>query len=161
MSNLLLFPIIIPLFFATVLMIFPKRLKLQRFLAATGAAATLIAALVLLAKVNAEGVQAVTLGSWPAPFGISMVSDPLSALLVVTTSIITLFVVFYSFPTIGVKREQSFYFLDVIFIMVGDNCAFTSGVIFNLLEFIELLLMASSTLNVHGGEKPQQRESLK
>ncbi|MBD8016304.1 Na+/H+ antiporter subunit D [Planococcus wigleyi] len=161
MSNLLLFPIIIPLFFATVLMIFPKRLKLQRFLAATGAAATLIAALVLLAKVNAEGVQAVTLGSWPAPFGISMVSDPLSALLVVTTSIITLFVVFYSFPTIGVKREQSFYYPAVLFLMVGVNGAFTTGDIFNLFVFVEVLLMASYTLIVHGGEKPQLRESIK
>ncbi|MDN3428846.1 Na+/H+ antiporter subunit D [Microbacterium sp. APC 3898] len=161
MSNLLLFPIIIPLFFATVLMIFPKRLKLQRFLAATGASATLIAALVLLAKVNAEGVQAVTLGSWPAPFGISMVSDPLSALLVVTTSIITLFVVFYSFPTIGVKREQSFYYPAVLFLMVGVNGAFTTGDIFNLFVFVEVLLMASYTLIVHGGEKPQLRESIK
>ncbi|WP_203341025.1 Na+/H+ antiporter subunit D [Planococcus beijingensis] len=161
MSNLLLFPIIIPLFFATVLMIFPKRLKLQRSLAATGAGATLIAALFLLAKVNADGVQAVTLGSWPAPFGISMVSDPLSALLVVTTSIITLFVVFYSFPTIGVKREQSFYYSAVLFLMVGVNGAFTTGDIFNLFVFVEVLLMASYTLIVHGGEKPQLRESIK
>ena len=161
MSNLLLFPVIIPLFFATVLMIFPKNLILQRTIAATGAGATLIAALFLLAKVNADGVQAVTLGSWPAPFGISMVSDLLSALLVVTTSIIVLFVVFYSFPTIGVKREQSYYYSAVLFLMVGVNGAFTTGDIFNLFVFVEVLLMASYTLIVHGGEKPQLRESIK
>ncbi|WP_142828959.1 Na+/H+ antiporter subunit D [Planococcus soli] len=161
MSNLLLFPIIIPLFFAVILMIFPKRLKLQRILAAIGAGVTLISAIVLLAKVDADGVQAVTLGSWPAPFGISMVSDPLSALLVVTSSIITLFVVFYSFPTIGVKREQSYYYPAVLFLMVGVNGAFTTGDIFNLFVFVEVLLMASYTLIVHGGEKPQLRESIK
>ena len=161
MSNLLLFPIIIPLFFAIILMIFPKRLKLQRTLAAVGSGVTLIAALVLLAKVQNDGVQAVTLGSWPAPFGISMVSDPLSALLVVTTSIITLFVVFYSFPSIGVKREQSYYYPAVIFLMVGVNGAFTTGDIFNLFVFVEVLLMASYALIVHGGEKPQLRESIK
>lgn len=161
MSNLLLFPIIIPLFFAVVLMIFPNRLKLQRTLAAVGAGVTLISALVLLTKVNTDGVQAVTLGSWPAPFGISMVSDPLSALLVVTTSLITLFVVFYSFPTIGVKREQSYYYPAVIFLMVGVNGAFTTGDIFNLFVFVEVLLMASYALIVHGGEKPQLRESIK
>lgn len=161
MSNLLLFPIIIPLFFAVILMIFPKRLKLQRILAAVGAGVTLISAIVLLAKVNADGVQAVTLGSWPAPFGISMVSDPLSALLVVTSSIITLFVVFYSFPTIGVQREQSYYYPAVLFLMVGVNGAFTTGDIFNLFVFVEVLLMASYTLIVHGGEKPQLRESIK
>lgn len=161
MSNLLLFPIIIPLFFATILMIFPTRLKLQRTLAATAAGVTLIAALILLAKVNADGVQAVTLGSWPAPFGISMVSDSLSALLVTTTSIITLFVVFYSFPTIGVRRERSYYYPAVIFLMVGVNGAFTTGDIFNLFVFVEVLLMASYALIVHGGEKPQLRESIK
>ena len=161
MSNLLLFPIIIPFFFAIILMIFPKRIKLQRMLAAIGAGVTLISALYLLVKVNADGVQAVTLGSWPAPFGISMVSDPLSALLVVTSSIVTLFVVFYSFPTIGVKREQSYYYPAVLFLMVGVNGAFTTGDIFNLFVFVEVLLMASYTLIVHGGEKPQLRESIK
>ncbi|ANU11525.1 electron transfer [Planococcus antarcticus DSM 14505] len=161
MSNLLLFPIIIPSFFAAILMIFPKRLKLQRVLATVGAGSALISALVLLTKVNTDGVQAVTLGSWPAPFGISMVSDPLSALLVVTSSIITLFVVFYSFPTIGVKREQSYYYPAVLFLMVGVNGAFTTGDIFNLFVFVEVLLMASYTLIVHGGEKPQLRESIK
>ncbi|MBT2571973.1 Na+/H+ antiporter subunit D [Planococcus sp. ISL-110] len=161
MSNLLLFPIIIPFFFAIILMIFPKRLKLQRILAAAAAGVTVVSALFLLAKVDADGVQAVTLGSWPAPFGISMVSDPLSALLVVTSSLITLFVIFYSFPTIGVKREQSYYYPAVLFLMVGVNGAFTTGDIFNLFVFVEVLLMASYTLIVHGGEKPQLRESIK
>ncbi|ANU23798.1 Na+/H+ antiporter subunit D [Planococcus donghaensis] len=161
MSNLLLFPIIIPLFFATILMIFPKNIKLQRVLAVVGTGFTLLFALVLLAKVNADGVQAVTLGSWPAPFGISMVSDPLSALLVVTASLLVLFVIFYSIPIIGVKREQSFYYPGILFLMVGVNGAFTTGDIFNLFVFVEVLLMASYTLIVHGGEKPQLRESIK
>ena len=49
--------------------------------------------LFLVAKVKADGIQAITLGGWPAPFGISMVSDMLSALLVTTTILMTLFVV--------------------------------------------------------------------
>lgn len=161
MSNLLLFPIIIPLIFATVLMIFPNNLKMQRLIAAIGAAATFIAALFLLAKVQSDGVQAVTLGSWPAPFGISMVSDLLSVLLVLSSSLITLFVIFYSYSTIGIKREQSYYYPAVLFLMTGVNGAFTTGDIFNLFVFIEVLLMASYALIVHGGEKPQLRESIK
>lgn len=161
MSNLLLFPIIIPFFFAAILMMFPKNIKLQRLLAAIGAGSALLSALVLLAKVQTDGIQAVTLGSWPAPFGISMVSDPLSALLVVTASVLVLFVIFYSFPTIGVKREQSYYYPAVLFLMAGVNGAFTTGDIFNLFVFVEVLLMASYTLIVHGGEKPQLRESIK
>ncbi|RNF39285.1 Na+/H+ antiporter subunit D [Planococcus salinus] len=161
MSNLLLFPIIIPLIFATVLMIFPKNLKMQRWIAVIGAASTFVAGLFLLAKVQSDGVQAVTLGSWPAPFGISMVSDMLSVLLVLSSSLITLFVVVYSYSTIGIKREQSYYYPAVLFLMTGVNGAFTTGDIFNLFVFVEVLLMASYALIVHGGEKPQLRESIK
>ncbi|RLQ85162.1 Na+/H+ antiporter subunit D [Planomicrobium sp. Y74] len=161
MSNLLLFPIIIPLIMATILMLFPNKIKMQRLVALISALVTLIASLFLLFKVYIDGIQVVTLGSWPAPFGISMVSDLFSALLVVTTSLIVLFVVLYSFPTIGIKREQSFYYPAVLFLLTGVNGAFTTGDIFNLFVFVEVLLMASYTLIVHGGERQQLRESIK
>lgn len=161
MINLLLFPILIPLLFAAVLMFFPKNIRLQRIFAVLGVVSTLAAALFLLFKVKSDGVQVVTLGSWDAPFGISMVSDLFSALLVVTTSLITLFVVFYSFPTIGKEREQSFYYSGILFLLVGVNGAFTTGDIFNLFVFFEVLLMSSYMLIVHGGEKPQLRETIK
>ncbi|HSP20946.1 MAG TPA: Na+/H+ antiporter subunit D [Planococcus sp. (in: firmicutes)] len=161
MSNLLLFPILIPLLFATVLMFFPKNVRMQRIMAVAGASATLIAGIVLLMKVQSDGVQAITLGSWPAPFGISMVSDLLSVLLVLSASLITLFVILYSIPSIGVARERSFYYSAVMFLLVGVNGAFTTGDIFNLFVFVEVLLMSSYMLIVHGGEKPQLRESIK
>ncbi|MGO1061061.1 Na+/H+ antiporter subunit D [Planococcus sp. FY231025] len=161
MSNLLLFPIIIPLFFATIMMFFPKNIRMQRIIAVIGAVSTLAAALFLIAKVNSSGVQAVTLGSWQAPFGISMVSDPLSALLVVTATLITLFVILYSMPAIGAPREGAFYYPAVLFLLTGVNGAFTTGDIFNLFVFFEVLLMSSYMLIVHGGERPQLRESIK
>ncbi|MCM3612486.1 Na+/H+ antiporter subunit D [Planococcus sp. MERTA32b] len=161
MSNLLLFPIIIPLIIAAALMLFPNKIKMQRLIALLGALLTLISSVFLLFKVYNDGIQVVTLGSWPAPFGISMVSDLFSSLLVVTTSLIVLFVVLYSFPTIGIKREQSFYYPAVLFLMTGVNGAFTTGDIFNLFVFVEVLLMASYTLIVHGGERQQLRESIK
>lgn len=161
MSNLLLFPIIIPLMFAAILMLFPKNLKLQRIIASVGAGLTLISSIFLLATVHSNGVQAITLGSWPAPFGISMVSDLFAALLVVSSSLVTLFVVIYSFSSIGIEREKSFYYPAVLFLMTGVNGAFTTGDLFNLFVFVEVLLMASYALIVHGAEKPQLRESIK
>ncbi|MCP2036083.1 multicomponent Na+:H+ antiporter subunit D [Planomicrobium sp. HSC-17F08] len=161
MSNLLLFPVLIPLLFATVLLFFPKKIRIQRILAALGAGLALIAVLFLIAKVKADGIQAVTLGSWDAPFGISMVSDLFSALLVLSATVITLFIIFYSFPTIGAAREQSYYYPAVLFLLTGVNGAFTTGDIFNLFVFFEVLLMSSYMLIVHGGEKPQLRESIK
>lgn len=39
-------------------------------------------------KVKHDGIQKVTFGDWPVPYGITMVSDMVSALLVTTTLLI-------------------------------------------------------------------------
>ncbi|MBE1556374.1 Na+/H+ antiporter subunit D [Sporosarcina limicola] len=161
MINLLLFPIILPFFFAIVLLFFKENIRVQRSLTVIGLLAALTSSLFLISKVKADGVQAITLGSWPAPFGISMVSDMFSALLVTTTIIITLFVVVYSFSSIGKERERFFYYPAILFMITGVNGAFTTGDIFNMFVFFEVLLIASYLLIVLGGEKRQLRESIK
>jgi len=161
MINLLLFPILLPFFFGIILMLFPKNLNAQRGVAIIGLLTTLIASVVLLVKVKADGIQAITLGSWPAPFGISMVSDMLSVLLVLSSTLIALFVVWYSFSSIGKARESYFYYPGILFMITGVNGAFTTGDIFNLFVFFEVLLISSYLLIVLGGEKVQLRESIK
>ncbi|NEU30669.1 Na+/H+ antiporter subunit D [bacterium LRH843] len=161
MINLLLFPIILPFLFAILLLFFRKNIRIQRSLVCIGLIVSLVAALFLVAKVKADGIQAITLGSWPAPFGISMVSDMLSALLVTTTILITLLVVIYSFTAIGEERERFFFYPAILFMVTGINGAFTTGDIFNMFVFFEVLLIASYVLIVLGGEKKQLRESIK
>ncbi len=161
MINLLLFPIIIPFFFAMILLFFKEQVVIQRVLTLIGLALSIVASFWLIATVKSEGIQTVTLGSWPAPFGISMVSDMFSAILVTTTLIITFFVVIYSFSSIGVERERFFYYPAILFMITGINGAFTTGDIFNMFVFFEVLLIASYLLIVLGGEKRQLRESIK
>ncbi|MDW0117600.1 Na+/H+ antiporter subunit D [Sporosarcina thermotolerans] len=161
MINLLLFPIIIPFLFAILLLFFKENVGIQRILTVIGVVLGLISSFYLMLTVKTEGVQAITLGSWPAPFGISMVSDMLSALLVTTTLLITLFVVLYSFTSIGKERERFFYYPGILFMVTGVNGAFTTGDIFNMFVFFEVLLIASYLLIVLGGEKKQLRESIK
>jgi len=161
MINLPILPIILPFFFAILLLFFRDRILVQRLLTLFGLIVSLIAALVLMGKVKADGVQAFTLGSWPAPFGISMVSDMTSVLLVTTSIVITLFVVIFSFTAIGEGREKNYYYPAVLFMLVGVNGAFTTGDIFNLFVFFEVFLMASYVLIVLGNEKNQLSESIK
>lgn len=161
MINLLLFPIILPFLFAILLLFFKENVRIQRALSLVGVIISLIASFYLLVTVKSEGIQAVTLGSWPAPFGITMVSDMFSALLVTTTLLITLFVIVYSFSAIGEERERFFYYPAIMFMVTGVNGAFTTGDIFNMFVFFEVLLIASYLLIVLGGEKKQLRESIK
>ncbi|RHW36824.1 Na+/H+ antiporter subunit D [Lysinibacillus yapensis] len=161
MNNFLLLPILIPFFFGMILMFGQKKISYQRITTLLGLFLSILCAAALVMNVHENGPQTVTLGSWPAPFGITMVSDMVSAILVLTTLVLTFFIVWYGFESIGKEREQFFYYPGVLFIITGVNGAFTTGDIFNLFVFFEVLLMASYLLIVLGGEKVQLREPIK
>lgn len=161
MNNFILYPIIIPFLFAAILILFPKRVHLQRLITTIALLLTAAASVFVCVRIKGEGVLSVTLGDWNAPFGISMVADMFSALLVLTTSVVGLFVVLYSFQAIGLSREKYYYYPGVLFLITGINGSFTTGDLFNLFVFFEVLLMASYLLIVIGGEKIQLRESIK
>ncbi|WP_445678143.1 Na+/H+ antiporter subunit D [Psychrobacillus sp. FSL H8-0484] len=143
------------------MLFFPKKVMAQRVVTIIGLLFALFSAIVLLLKVKTDGVQTLTLGSWAPPFGITMVSDMISALLVTSSLVIALFVVWYSFTSIGEAREKTFYYPAIMFMLTGVNGAFTTGDIFNMFVFFEVLLMSSYVLIVLGGEKVQLKESIK
>ncbi|MEW9502000.1 Na+/H+ antiporter subunit D [Jeotgalibacillus marinus] len=161
MINLPLLPILIPLLTAVILMFFPKRIKAQRVISIIASIGAVVASIILVATVKQDGIQTLNLGDWPAPYGIPLVSDMLSALLVLTTSIITLFVIWYSIYYMDEEHERFFYYIGIQFLLVGINGAFTTGDIFNLFVFFEVFLIASYLLIVLGGRKAQLRESIK
>lgn len=159
--NLVVLPIIVPLLIGTVLLLFRNNLTVQRIGGIVGALLTLVISVVLLTKVYTDGIQVVTLGSWDAPFGISLVSDMLSVLLVTSSSLITFVVLWYSVYALGEERERFFFYPAVLFMLSGINGAFTTGDIFNLFVFFEVFLMASYVLIALGGKRIQLRESMK
>lgn len=161
MSNLLILPILVPLVTAVILIFFSKNILIGRWVSFISSIVTIISSLVLVNQIHMDGIQTLDIGSWPAPFGITLVSDMLSALLVTTTSIISFCCILFSFRSIGKERERFYYYAIVQFLMVGVNGAFTTGDIFNLFVFFEVMLMASYVLLVIGGNKIQLRESIK
>ncbi len=90
MINLLILPIIIPLLTAAILLFFAKKIAIQRWISTISLMATLVVSLFLIHKIDQNGIQTLDIGSWPAPFGITLVSDMLSALLVTTATLVAL-----------------------------------------------------------------------
>lgn len=161
MINLPVFPIIIPALAAIIMMFMPKRINLQRGMALGALVVTLIVSLVLVNTVSNEGIQTLNLGNWQAPFGITLVSDMLSALLVTTSTLLTLFVVWFAVHYFFESYEGNYLYIAMLFLLVGVNGAFTTGDIFNLFVFFEVFLMSSYVLIVLGGRGVQLRESIK
>lgn len=161
MTNLIILPILIPLFTGVILIFLNKRITAQRVVGTISSIGTIIAAWLIVQKVRIDGIQSLNVSSWDAPFGITLVSDMFSALLVLTTSIISFVCFIYSFKSIGEEREKYYFYAVFNFLLVGVNGAFTTGDIFNLFVFFEVMLMSSYVLLVLGGTKIQLRESIK
>ncbi len=154
-------PILIPLLFGSLSLALWRSLPAQRLLAVAGTAALLGAGLWLLNAVWNDGVLAMQLGDWPAPYGISLVADLLGAIMVVLTGILGLAVALFSLGSISERHEHFGYFPLFHLLLAGVAGAFLTGDIFNLYVWIEVLLVASFALLILGGEREQMEGAIK
>lgn len=161
MNNLLVLPLLIPLCTAAILIFFKNNIPVQRLLSAISLLGTAFAAGLILYEVKTEGIQTLHMGGWVPPYGIVFVADMMSALLVLTTTIVGIFCLIYSFGTVGEQRERYYYYPFFQFLLVGVNGSFLTGDLFNLFVCFEVMLIASYALIVLGGTKRQLRETIK
>jgi multicomponent Na+:H+ antiporter subunit D len=161
MNALLVLPILIPFTTAALSLLAWRRMYVQRFLGVAGAFALLGAALVLFGAVWANGILVIQVGSWQAPFGITLVADLFSAIMIVLAGLMGACVAVYSITTIGARREVFGYYLLMHILLMGVCGAFLTGDIFNLYVWFEVMLMASFVLLVLGGERAQIEGAIK
>lgn len=161
MNNLIIFPIIIPLLTGIFLIFLRKHHRLQRWMSIISVILTLGITGYLIRLISLEGIQTLNVGGWEAPFGITLVADMLSTLLVLTTLVVCLACLLYTFDSIGKDRENYYVYPFILVLICGVNGSFLTGDIFNLFVFFEVMLIASYVLISLGGKKFQLRESLK
>lgn len=158
---LLVLPLLIPLTTTAVSLLVWRRTALQRTLAVVGAAALMGAGVALLAFVWVNGICVTQEGAWPAPFGITLVADLFSALMVVLAGIVGLVVILFSLGSMDRGREAFGYYPLVHALLLGVCGAFLTGDLFNLYVWFEVMLMSSFVLLVLGGERPQLHGGIK
>jgi len=150
MNHWIVFPIVLPAIVAPLIaMAMRHDIVLARVFSVAATALLLFVGMVLMADASGGAIHTYTLGNWPAPFGIVLVLDRLSALMLVLTAALSLVVLLYAINGWD-TRGRHFHALYQ-FQLMGINGAFLTGDFFNLFVFFEVLLIASYGLMVHGG----------
>lgn len=139
-------PILVPLATAIVLKLLPYYAWLQRWVAFTGALGILASAIAVFLSVESGGIQVLQVASWPAPFGITLVADLFSALLLVMVGIIAVAITGSSFAGVDPRREALGYHPLMHVVLMGVSGAFLTGDIFNLYVWFEVMLIGSFVL---------------
>ena len=160
MSHWIIVPVVLPAMVAG-LMVLAMRgdLLLQRVAGVASIAILNAAALALLWSATVHGPEAYFLGDWPAPFGIVLMLDRLSALMVALLAVLALVVVLYTIGS-GWDRKGAHFHPLLQFLLMGISGAFLTGDAFNLFVFFEVLLIASYGLMVHAGGGTRTRAGI-
>ena len=161
MNSLIALPILLPLFVGAACVVVWRYVSAQRILTLAGSIVYLAVAVVLLERVASEGIQAVQKGAWIAPFGITIVADMFSAVMIATTGVVTLVIVVYSLGSMDRPREAWGYYPLFNILIMGVSGAFLTGDIFNLFVWFEVLLISSFVLLALGGERAQLEGAIK
>ncbi len=153
MQHWTILPILLPLFVASAMLLPPLSSRIQWLRIAsisTLAILTIIASIQIFTVID-EGTQLYILGGWSPPFGIVLVADKMSSLLVLLTSFLALCCMIYACA--GHDKGGEFFHPLFLFQIMGINGAFLTGDLFNLFVFFEVLLIASYALLIHSGGK--------
>jgi len=156
LQHLPILPVAMPLFAGAILLLLrDAQRRLKTSINLLSLLTQLVAAITLIALTTGaldctwpDGVGVYLLGDWPAPFGIVVVVDKLSAAMLMLTAILGCSAWIYAtarWERAGVHFDPLFQFL-----LMGLNGAFLTGDLFNLFVFFEVLLAASYGLVLHG-----------
>jgi len=149
-QHLAIAPVVIPALAAPfAVMVMRHKRTLGTAISLLSCAAMLIAALALLAQAGDGTIRTYALGNWPAPFGIVLVVDRLSAIMLTLAATVSLIALVHAVLT-GADRKGWHFHPLFQFQLLGLNGAFLTGDLFNLFVFFEVLLIASYGLMLHG-----------
>ncbi|PYE90513.1 monovalent cation/H+ antiporter subunit D [Phyllobacterium leguminum] len=161
LHNLIIAPIVLPFVAGALMLLFDERRHTLKAVTSLASAILLLGvavALLVLAGAVAPAASVYLLGNWPAPFGIVLVLDRLSALMLVLTAILA--IASLVFALARWHRAGPHFHTIFQFLLVGLNGAFLTGDLFNLFVFFEVMLAASYGLVLHGSGPRRVRAGL-
>ncbi len=147
--------VLLPLIGAGLALATSRSRKLQLAISTTVLSANAVISAVLLYLVDSAGVAVVEVGDWPAPQGVVLMVDRLSAIMLLISSLMLLGVLVYSIGQ-GIADGDSetpvtIFHPTYLIMAAGLSVAFITGDLMNLYVGFEMLLGASYVLLTLGG----------
>ncbi|MGE0312244.1 MAG: monovalent cation/H+ antiporter subunit D [Lautropia sp.] len=158
MNHWIIAPVVLPLMTGALMLALRRRAGLVAAASLASTAALLAICVGLLIEADGGRVGAYLVGNWQAPYGIVLVLDRLSAMLLVLTAALALATLVYARG--GDDARGAHFHALFQFQLMGVNGAFLTGDLFNLFVFFEVLLIASYGLLLHGATRARLRASL-
>ncbi|PSP97944.1 Na+/H+ antiporter subunit D [Halobacteriales archaeon QS_4_70_19] len=122
--------------------------RVQRATSILGAVAYLggVAALFRAVRLDPDNRLVYQVSGWDAPFGITLVADPLSTLLLALAAVVSLVAAVYSTRAVDLEGQRLSYHALYHLMVVGVTGALLTGDVFNLFVWFEVMLMSSYVL---------------
>ncbi|MEL6959800.1 MAG: monovalent cation/H+ antiporter subunit D [Pseudomonadota bacterium] len=157
MTHWLALPVVLPALLAPFIVLAARyHLGIQRVFSVAGVVAQIVLAAGLVWTASDGTVMLYQMGDWAAPFGIVLVGDRLSTMMILLTAVLSLAVLVYAIGSEWDAKGRHFHALYQ-FQLMGIIGAFLTGDLFNLFVFFEVLLIASYGLMIHSGGQRRLR----
>lgn len=157
MTWLVPIPIVLPLAAAALSILVGRSRPAQRIIGVATLTVVAGAAAAILVVVDRDGAIVARAGDWPAPLGITLMADRLSAVMLLVASVVLLAVLVYAIGEPGAEREHVGFQSAYLVLAAGVAASFLTGDLFNLFVAFEMMLTASYVLMTLGGRHDQVR----
>ena len=147
--------VLIPLVGAAIALAIPGHRRGQQGITLFALSLVVALSFALMFIVDANGTLVMEVGGWAAPFGIALVVDRVSALMLTVSAVVLLAVFLFSLGQGLADGDEdtpvSIYYPTYLVLGAGVFNAFIAGDLFNLYVGFEILLVASYVLITLGG----------
>ena len=158
--TIIAFPILIPLVLIIILIMVRSDVW-AKWIGILGSALLCFISIYLFAFLREKGIISLNMGGWRAPFGIVLVIDYLSGIMLVISSIIVFTISIYAVYYMDDNHKSTKFYVFFFSLVMGVNGAFITGDAFNLYVWFEVMLMSSFVLITLGNSKAQLEGGIK
>ncbi len=153
-------PILIP-FVLIIILIISRSLVFSKITSIVGSFGLLILSMIIFYKVNKLGFLVLNMAGWKSPYGITLVIDFMSSLMLMVSSVIVFAIAIYAYRSLNEEKQVTKFYVFFFSLIMGVNGAFITGDVFNLYVWFEVMLISSFVLITFGKSKEQLEGGIK